>query len=366
MNQQLARLRELLELHAKAPLSAPQAEELSALLSEHWEQLRELPEPGGIDWSLMERNILLQGGRRRIRRLFFLRPAFLRAAAVVLLVGGAVAYLRSGKQVVLRQPLAQTSPVRPLNDVRPGSDKAILTLSNGRQVELNTRGAETIAEGDLAIRNNNGELTYKSSSIVVFNTMTTPRGGQYRLSLPDGSRVWLNAASSITFPTSFPGPSREVSVTGEAYFEVAGKPHQPFLVKTNTGLITVLGTQFNVNTYEDEPFAKISLITGAIRIDDKVLKPDEAYMDGKVVPNHSDQDVAWKDGVFSFDKTRIDAVMRQLCRWYNMQVSYPTGVPALLLSGSMGRDLTLQQTIQGLRALGVNASLENNMLIVKS
>lgn len=365
MDQLQARLRELLELQAKAPLTVRQAEELSALLSEHWVQLPDLRDPGHVDWTAMERNILQQGGGHRSRRMRFLQPAVWRAAAAVLVIGGTLAYLFTGKPSVqpLTAPVAQKTLQQ---DVRPGSDKAILTLSNGKRVELNAQGAETINEGKLAIRNSHGTLSYQPSSLAVFNTMTTPRGGQYKLFLPDGSRVWLNAASSITFPTAFPGASREVSVTGEVYFDVAAKAHQPFLVKTSTGTITVLGTQFNVNTYQDEPNAKISLIEGAIRIGDKVLRPDQAYLDGKVVSNNSDQDVAWKDGVFSFDKTRIDAVMRQLCRWYNIEVSYPTGVPTLLLSGSMGRDLSLQQTVQGLRALGVNASLQNNLLIVKS
>ncbi len=167
---------------------------------------------------------------RPVHRVHFLRTAWFRyAAAILLLIIGAGTYyvFRSPQSVT---DTVETKPSFLPSDVMPASDKTILTLSNGTQVELNDATSETIKDGTIFIENNKGELSYKNSNVVAINTMTTRKGGQYQLTLADGTKVWLNAASSITYPTAFKGKTREVKITGEVYFEVARNSGQPFKV----------------------------------------------------------------------------------------------------------------------------------------
>ncbi len=151
--------------------------------------------------------------------------------------------------------------------------------------------------------------------------MRTPRGGQYKLTLPDGTDAWLNAASSITFPTVFSGKERKVRITGEVYFEVAKNAKQPFIVEAKSEIINVLGTSFNVSAYEEESI-KTSLLEGAVKIADKVLKPGEAFINGKVVKTNIEQDIAWKNGNFYFDDAELKDILRQFTRWYDIEVIY--------------------------------------------
>ena len=297
-----------------------------------------------------------------VHRIHFLKTAWFRYAAAAILVIGVAAYLRN-TQEKKNAETAQSNPVPVQNDVLPGSDKAILTLSNGQKVMLDSTAQQTITDGKLSINNKNGMLTYGKSAIVVYNTISTPKGGQYRLTLPDGTSVWLNAASSITYPTAFPGKDRMVSITGEAYFEVAKNLTKPFTVKTYKDEITVLGTSFNVNSYQDESIVKTSLLEGAVRIGDKVLKPGQAYLDGKVTETNLDQDLAWKNGVFNFNKADLPAVMRQLSRWYDIEVEYPSTLADKRFGGKMGRDLTLLQVLKLLNGVDMHFRLEDRTIV---
>ncbi|HUP13427.1 MAG TPA: FecR family protein [Niastella sp.] len=244
------------------------------------------------------------------------------------------------------------------NDVAPGGNKALLTLANGSTIVLDNAANGVVAEEGNAtvVKLKNGQLVYKTDKDqtrrqgeVTYNTLSTPKGGEYKIVLPDGSEVWLNAESSITYPTTFNSKERKVQVTGEAYFEVAklatvkeGK-RVPFLVdiknkKTggDMGQVQVLGTHFNINAYHDEKAVKTTLLEGKVKITQSVidngqsaiLKPGEQAVlthDARLTVNdHIDVNkvMAWKNGVFLFEKADIQTVMRQLSRWYDVEVVY--------------------------------------------
>jgi ferric-dicitrate binding protein FerR (iron transport regulator) len=195
--------------------------------------------------------------------------------------------------------------------------------------------------------------------------MSTPRGGQYQLQLPDGSKVWLNAESSITYPITFTGNERKVTISGEVYFEVAKDKNKPFRVSAGDLHVEVLGTHFNINAYADEGSAKTSLLEGSVKIDREILQPGQAYVNGKVIAADVEHDVAWKNGVFNFNDQNLSQIMRQLARWYNLEIEYPQGVPKKEYGGEIGRNLTLAQVLKGLENSGVRFELKGRQLIVK-
>ncbi len=177
--------------------------------------------------------------------------------------------------------------------------------------------------------------------------------------------MWLNAASSITYPTAFVNNIREVTITGEAYFEVKKNLSKPFIVKTPKEDITVLGTSFNVNAYPDEAFVKTSLLDGSVRIGNNVLKPGEGYLNGNIITTNVDQDVAWKNGVFDFQRKKLPEVMRQIARWYDVDIRYEGSVPDITFGGQMGRSLTLAKVLRGLEGIDdVHFRLEGKTLTV--
>ena len=259
--------------------------------------------------------------------------------------------------------------------VQAGGNKAVLTLADGSTITL-----DSVPNGELATQGAakvmklaSGQIEYKQlkanpadkNKPVAYNTMRTPRGGQYQLTLPDGSKVWLNAASSITYPVSFSARERKVNITGEAYFEVIRNSKKQFIVSVdNQPDIVVLGTYFNVNSYLDGGAFKTSLMKGSVRIGDKILKPGHAYVNGKVMPTNIEQDIAWKNGFFNFNMVGLEEVMRQLSRWYDIEVIYAKEIPQTKFFGEMGRDLTLAQVIKGLEGSGVKFAIEGKKIIV--
>jgi transmembrane sensor len=297
------------------------------------------------------------------RRIRFLKTTWVRYAAAVLALIFAGSYLY--RHYTSRQKIAEDiHPVYLSADVLPGSDKATLTLSNGKRIVLDSSASQMINDGDLGIGNKDGTLTYGKSAVVSYNTLNTPRGGQYRLVLPDGTNVLLNAASSITYPTSFQGDRRVVSITGEAYFEVTQDPMKPFTVKTYKDEIIVLGTSFNVNSYADEPHVKTSLSEGTVSINNSVLKPGEAYMGGKITTTDLQQDLAWKNGVFNFHHVKLRDAMRQIARWYDVDVRYEGKHVEVEFGGEISRSLTLKQLLSGLEDKDVHFLLNGRILTV--
>lgn len=225
-------------------------------------------------------------------------------------------------------------------EIRPGGNVAVLTLANGRKISLDsTSGQIQLQQGGVDIKSGDkGELLYQHTDaygkVEQYNTITIPRGGQYKIILSDGTKVWLNAGSTLHYPVAFVGQYRQVELTGEGYFEVAQNTRQPFLVKANGTEIQVLGTHFNVNAYEEEENVKTTLASGSVRIragrKSRVLKPGEqANADGgtgwiQVGPGGVEEALAWKDGLFYFDDTNIKTIMQEVARWYDVQVVYRT------------------------------------------
>lgn len=319
------------------------------------------PSTNATDNPTRENNLTTEDKRNKIRLLT--NRWFRYAAVAVLFIGvGTILYFSNKKPTV--EPQVAQVKASSKNDILPGSDRAVLTLSSGKKIELNTNGEQVITDEGVAIHNNDGSLVYSKTDVVAYNTMSTPRGGQYKLQLPDGTLVWLNASSSITYPTAFPGKTREVSITGEAYFEVAKNPAQPFTVKTYKDEITVKGTSFNVNSYTDEPNIKTSLLEGLVQINGVLLKPGQAYMGGTIAPTDIVRDLAWKNGVFNFHQVKLKDAMKQIARWYDVEVQYDDNAGDVLLGGEIGRNLTLQQVLNGLQDKDIHFRLEGKTLTV--
>ena len=273
------------------------------------------------------------------------------AAAVVLLAVVAVWVVRPGKK--------EQAPVVFKQDIVAGGNKATLTLASGQTVVLDTvkNGVVINQGGSKVVKMGDGRLGYQAggATAIAYNTLTTPRGGQYQLTLPDGSRVWLNAASSITYPTVFSGQDRSVSVKGEAYIEVVHDAGKPFRVEAGGQRVEVLGTSFNINAYSDEPAVRTTLVEGKIRVNSgqvaRVLAPGQQTVGAGlelVSGVDIDEVLAWKNGAFSFRGADVPTVMRQLARWYDIEVEYPEGVPTGTFDGEIGRGLTLNQVLDGL------------------
>ncbi|MBO9634545.1 MAG: DUF4974 domain-containing protein [Chitinophagaceae bacterium] len=314
---------------------------------------------------------------RRINRNWF------KYAAAVLLISmaGYWWYLSRQPGKPVKELAQEVQPV-----IAPGKDGAVLTLSDGRQVVVDSLGNGLVAEQEgTKVTLKNGQLSYDASAAAEakYNKMTTPRGRQFRMQLPDGSRVWLNAASSITYPTAFTGKERTVFITGEAYFEVVKNATKPFRVKVNDQLdVEVLGTAFNVNAYEDEEAIRTTLTEGSIRAvvepfrksqqvkKDLILKPGQQVIvssDQQVqLKEHANLDkvMAWRKGYFNFEDADLKEVMRQLQRWYDIEVVYEGNVPNKVFSGKVGRDLVLTDVLSILDQMELKFKLEGRKLII--
>jgi transmembrane sensor len=299
--------------------------------------------------------------RKIVHRVHFLRTAWFRyAAAIVLLITGIAVYYIADKPGAAKD----INHVTTTADIPAGSNRAVLTLSDGSKIELDSSAAKTINDGKLMIKNNSGQLIYSEGGATTYNTMSTPNGGQYQLTLSDGTRVWLNAASSITYTTAFTGKTREVSISGEAYFEVKTNKSQPFIVKTSSDIITVLGTSFNINSYKDEGSVKTSLIDGVIKVGDTNIKPGQSYQHGKVKQANTSQDIAWVKGEFNFEDLTAEQALRQIARWYDLQIIYEKKVPDIRFFGSVSRSVSLTTVLKVLNTSGITFTLRGKKLIV--
>jgi transmembrane sensor len=263
------------------------------------------------------------------------------------------------------------------NDVQPARNHALLTLANGKVIDLDTTTAAALKEVNL-VKSRNGEFEFRKSgddTAVVYNTISAPRGGAFPFVLEDGTKVWLNAASSLRFPTVFRGGTRQVILDGEAYFEVAGNAGRDFRVNAQGMQVQVLGTHFDINAYSDESSIKTTLLEGSVRVVqggvNSLLKPGEQARltsDGSfhVVssPDTVDLAMAWRNGYFSFDRDNIQTVMRQIARWYDVNVHYEGPVTPAIFGGDLERDLTLVQVLQILEKSQVHFRLKGKELTV--
>ena len=284
--------------------------------------------------------------------------------------------LRSSEQ----SALAVVPEKKVENDVLPGGNKAILTLSDGYVISLDdAKNGQLAQQGNVQIAKlGNGQVAYSviegKQSEVVFNTLTTPRGGQFRLTLPDGSQVWLNSASSVKYPTAFIDRQRKVEISGEAYFEIAHNPSKPFIVSVNGMNVKVLGTHFNINAYDDEASVKTTLLEGSVSLNKAdvvaTLTPGQQAQLGnsgkiKVIDNVDiDQVVAWKNGYFSFNRADLQTVMRQIARWYDVDISYEGKIPERQFGGKIDRNSNASEVLKILRETKVNFRIEGKKIIV--
>lgn len=300
------------------------------------------------------------------------------AAAVLVLVSGTTIYFA----------LKTTRPDTPVetysqpltNEVVPGGNKAILTLSDGSTIILDdTKNGQVAQQGGTQITKlAKGQLVYNKADSqpakIAFNSLTTPRGGQFRLRLPDGSEAWLNAASSIKYPTAFTGNERKVEISGEVYFEIAHEESKPFKVNVNGIEIKVLGTHFNINAYSDEVSVKTTLLEGSIRLakggsvitltpgqQAQIEKGDHIKVVERVDVS---QVVAWKDGYFSFNRADIQTVMRQIARWYDVEVSYEKNIPERQFGGKIDRSSNISEVLKILEESKVHFRMDGKKIIV--
>ena len=327
---------------------------------------------------------ILEAGRNH-------KPAVIRAfgkpyrwaaavAAALILLAGIIYYKGPGKK---ETPAVTSTHELIAHDLAPGHNGAILTLDNGQQVVLDSAGNGVVAsQNGTQVLLDNGQLAYNADGAfqVAYNTVTTPRGRQFHVRLPDSSSVWLNANSQLKYPTAFTGGERKVELTGEAYFEVSHRlkkdgRREPFIVQINaTTNVEVLGTHFNINAYSDEATINTTLLEGAVRMNASkqgvtIAPGEQARVGSNGVMNvmkgiDTDQTIAWIKGIFDFQRADIRSVMRQLSRWYDMEVVYEGPVPPREFDGKIGRDLRLSQVLKGMKNMGLHFRLEEGRRLI--
>jgi ferric-dicitrate binding protein FerR (iron transport regulator) len=347
------------------------AAELQQLMEESWDEFGGQPVFTAEQSEEMLGNVMREAGvQAPVRRIRWSRV--MAAAVIIGMLGfGVWWWVRPVGHTVVG--VAAGPALRP---VVAGGNKAELILDNGSVVTLDSakNGLVSTQGKTQVVKVAGGQLKYTGNmneTAVLYNTVRTPRGGQYQVALPDGSRVWLNAATALRFPTAFNGKDRTVELTGEAYFEIAARKDQPFRVKVRDMTVDVLGTHFNVNAYDDEESFRATLLEGAVRVNDRVLKPGQEarmMMDSKelsVEAVDTDQVVAWKNGLFQFEGATVEAVMRQVARWYDVDVQY-AGKPTKHCSGLISRNTPLAEVLHIIgRTSKTSFTLEGRTVIVR-
>jgi ferric-dicitrate binding protein FerR (iron transport regulator) len=389
------------------------AAELQQLLGEAWAEPDEMPVFTETESEDMLRHVL-QVQEVSAGQVVELAPAGLRLRGLRIVAAAAVlAGLGLGTWWYahpLEKPGMTVAVTKgPVAAPVPGGNKAVLILADGSTVTLDSTKNGLVAKqgGSNVMKLAGGQLAYASGgrpeakggaseatgaasqaagrisqaageasqAAVLYNTVRTPKGGQYEVTLPDGSRVWLNAATSLRFPTAFTGSDRTVELSGEAYFEVASSRDRPFIVKVGEMTVDVLGTHFNVMAYGDEERFRTTLLSGAVRVAEggtaKVLKPGDAAslsLDAKqlsVAKADTDQAVAWKNGLFQFERAGLKEVMRQVSRWYDVDVQYE-GTVDRHFSGFIARSASLADVLHQLERAGKTSfTLEGRTVTVK-
>ena len=337
---------------------------------------------GKAIWKKFSEGINSQQPKRNLITLFHNTILRYVAAAVLLVLISTTAYMLFVKPTTHQQKAVSDTPPPATLDVSPGAEKATLTLDNGTNLVLDNASSGKIAEqGNTIVVKEEGLLSYNSynngsSNNIFYNTLTTARGSYYSsLVLADGSKVWLNAQSSIRFPTAFPGKDRVVEVTGEVYFEVAKNASKPFKVNVrDKGMVVeVLGTHFNINAYVDEAEVKTTLLEGAVKIVSgsrvNFLKPGQQAINSNGetrVVNDADVDeaIAWKNGMFQFQNADIRSIMRQVEKWYDAEVVYDGNVDRKFFA-EIPRTVEVSRLLTILKKTGwVDFKIEGKKIIV--
>lgn len=306
------------------------------------------------------------------------------AIAAIFIMAIASTYLFLNQEQTGSTPSVAQTETQLQNDVAPGKDGAILTLADGTQIVLDDLkdGAVTTAAtktGDVLSYSPSGAggNDQPSTINISYNTISTPNGRQYSLVLPDGSKVWLNAASSITFPTAFVGNERKVQFTGEAYFEVAKDVSKPFHVLTKDQNVTVLGTHFNINSYDDEDVVRTTLLEGRVNVSSlrgtkqsAILQPGQQALlstnNYHLSTQRPDLDavMSWKKGLFNFNDADITEIMKQATRWYDVEVKYQGTTSSDKFKGKISRNTNLSQLLKILEINGVKWKIEGKVVTI--
>lgn len=370
-------------------------EEWKSRLSQIWNSYEPLEKMDAAHADAVLKNIL-DKEKRNNRDEKVLKPRFssvsaqmmrwsIAAAAIIgILILLSIIYLT-------KKPVPNSKPSHEnivSNDIQPGGNHAVLTLANGKSIVLDSiqNGLLTVQNAGKIVKVSSGLLKYTQQETqsplpeTEYNTITTPLGGQYQIILADGSKVWLNAGSSLKFPVAFAGNERKVMVSGEAYFEIAKNANAPFIVNILTekgeteGMVKVLGTDFDINAYSEEPAVKTTLIDGAVKVgsgnDNRILAPGEqaaVNRQGAIRVSRDvnlDQVIAWKYGLFDFAGNNIEEVMQQIAQWYNVEVKYE-GVPSAHFVGTISRNVNISEVLKMLEMTGVvHFKIEGRTVVV--
>ncbi|TDQ10270.1 FecR family protein [Pedobacter metabolipauper] len=367
-------IKELLERYANNQCTALEVAYVESWYSELSKYTHETPaETVERDTAISHHNVL--DHIKKQAKIIALPNRFTSIAAAAILV-----MLGMGMFIYYSHSLDTNSYA---NDIKPGSDQAILTLANGKKINLSNAGNGNLAvqAGVQIIKTNAGQLTFQITNLDESSgdyIVETPRGGQFQIVLPDGTKVWLNAASSLKLPSTYVSQKqRKVELSGEAYFEVTKDKSHPFVVVTASQEVTVLGTHFDVNAYDDEVDTKTTLLEGSVKVlaldgsqteKTALLKPGEQSVLNqqslKTVAVNAEQIVAWKNGFFQFYRADIKTVMRQLARWYDVQVVFEGNLPKKEFTGEIYRDLTASQALNLLNYFNVNFKIEGKVITV--
>jgi len=312
-------------------------------------------------------------------------------AAIILLTITTGIYFYSNRTIIEPEHFAE---IDVKNDIAPGYNKAILTLADGSKISLDDAANGLLAsQGNTAItKTENGQIVYEKNNIdkskfmsnrSVINTIQTPKGGKYQIRLPDGSKVWLNSASTLSYPTTFAGNERKVQLEGEAYFEISPNKSIPFRVQSGNQIVEVLGTHFNINSYDDEDYVKTTLLEGSVRVilnskanvvsNTKLLRPGEQSLtkssnSGIRIENaDTEKAVAWKNGYFRFRNTPIREIMREIERWYDVELVYEGKMPTDEFTGFISNDVKISGVLKIMEESGgLKFTVKGKKLKVKS
>ncbi len=337
-------------------------DEVYAFMDQHQKTIVADVEVHETDWDSMYQNITT---RHKNSRFSLFNWWNLGIAAMLFVVGGYTVFNLSNQSVAPKQEFVYK------NDVLPGGNKAILTLSDGSKIALtdHSNGKLTSQDGISVKKDADGQIVYQINELIEapsgelkFNTLSTPAGGTYKVVLSDGSKVWLNASSSLKFPVAFAKDQRKVEVSGEAYFEIEKDQKRPFYVLNRGSEIKVLGTHFDVMSYYDEHQSSVTLLEGSIQFTknnkSELLKPGmqilyhENSIGTKQVQADVEEVMAWKNGLFIFNNANIDEVMKDLARWYNIEVQYEGDKPDIAFAGAIPRNANVSLVLKTLEKTG--------------
>ena len=363
------RLKELLDRYIALEATEAENEELKRLMAEAWDSFDPKNPPFGPDVTRQ----MLENVRRRIAPKIERRwPRIAAAAAIIFCCSAAVYLYRHGNHQPATHDIVQS-------DIKPGTNGAILTLANGRKIILESAKNGQLAQqgGSQVNKADDSLLVYQPTTataanatpVLAYNTLETPKGRQVEVVLPDGTEVWLNAASSLKYPTAFTGKERLVELTGEADFKVTPNKKMPFRVKTNGQLTEDIGTEFNIDAYADESDESTTLLEGAIKVNGARLKPgQQAVLTGdrlSLTTANVAEVMAWKNGDFIFDNADIQTVMRQLARWYDIEATYEGQLTANRFNAQISRKQNISVILNALqRTNDVHFKIEGRKVTV--